>query len=632
MTSILFFIFAIFLGILLVYLLKIDLFIEEKLAWGTVLGSLLLTLLVFISALFFGFTKSVIFISFLLAFLVIGLISLKYRQNISKKIISDIGLFRKRLKSKKLILFLVVFFAALLFFGFLWPKVFYQKDQDIFTIAIDGVWGDWSAHSTYVSHFAYSDSISLEHPLFVGKKFSYTFMADFQSALLMKLGENMILAMVIPGFIFSLALVVLLYYFIFRITKRASVAALSIFLYLFGGGLGFIYFFKEINGMAFPEIMNFLKSSDLAYTHLFQHNIRFSNFIQALLLPQRALTIGMPLAILVLTYLLIALRKKNNYKLLLFAGATTALLPTIHLHSLMAVSITAFFLIILLSEDNVKNIIKRLLSFFGPLFALGFWQVLLLFPLEGGNFKFYLGWMARDENLLVFWIKNLGLFIILLPFAFLVLKRRLKIIYLAFCPLFILTNLFIFQPHDYDNIKITTYWFLLTAVVISVLLVKLWKRDVLAKVLVVMLFPFLILSFCLDLDRFCPKPRYRLFAKEDIRIAEIIREKTSSDSVFLTSNQHNHFVPCLTGRQIVAGYGGWLWTYGIDAGPRYKDVSLMFQGKEKAEELLKKYKVDYVIIGPSEKSHFNANESFYDKNYPLFLQMNNTKIYKIILN
>jgi len=343
MIAISFFILAIFFGVLLVYFLKIDLFIEEKLAWGVVLGSLVLTLLSFILALFGGFTKPIILISFLLAFFLIGLISLKYRQNISKKIMSDIRFFEKRLKSKKLTLFLILFFATLLFFGFLWPKVFYQKNQDIFTIPINGVWGDWAAHSTYVSHFAYSDTISLEHPLFIGKKFSYTFMVDFQSALLMKLGENMIPAMVIPGFIFSLALVVLFYYFILRITKKAGVAVLSIFLYFFGGGLGFIYFFKDINGMNFSEIVNFLKSSDVTYTHLVEHNIHFSNFIHTLLLPQRSLTMGMPLAILVLTCLLIALKKRDNYKLFLFAGAATALLPTIHVHSLIAVSITAFF-------------------------------------------------------------------------------------------------------------------------------------------------------------------------------------------------------------------------------------------------------------------------------------------------
>ena len=77
------------------------------------------------------------------------------------------------------------------------------------------------------------------------------------------------------------------------------------------------------------------------------------------------------------------------------------------------------------------------------------------------------------------------------------------------------------------------------------------------------------------------------------------------------------------------GYRGWLWTYGIDYGSREKDVRTMFYGGKDTKNLLKQYRVDYVVIGPSEKSNYSANETFFAKNYPLFYQQDQTKIYQI---
>ena len=55
----------------------------------------------------------------------------------------------------------------------------------------------------------------------------------------------------------------------------------------------------------------------------------------------------------------------------------------------------------------------------------------------------------------------------------------------------------------------------------------------------------------------------------------------------------------------------------------------MFQGGSNAKELLQKYKVSYVVIGAAEKKDFAANEIFYSQNYPLFIDENGTKIYKV---
>jgi len=217
----------------------------------------------------------------------------------------------------------------------------------------------------------------------------------------------------------------------------------------------------------------------------------------------------------------------------------------------------------------------------------------------------------------------------MIPFAFLKLDKRLKIIYLSFFTLFIAGNIFIFQPYEYDNIKIFTYWFFATSAVVALFLTKLWEKNLFGKIITGLIIPFLIFSSFLDLLHLYFYPGIKFSNKEDIKAAQFVRENTPSNSIFLTSDRHNHFVPVLTGRQILMGYRGWLWTYGINYGQREMEISKMFSGGKEAKKLLEKYKVDYAVIGPSEKYDFKANESFYSENYPLIFLYQNIKIYKI---
>ena len=77
------------------------------------------------------------------------------------------------------------------------------------------------------------------------------------------------------------------------------------------------------------------------------------------------------------------------------------------------------------------------------------------------------------------------------------------------------------------------------------------------------------------------------------------------------------------------GYRGWLWTYGFDYSKRANDISEMFSGGIDAKNLLKQYKVDYVFIGPSERYTWKANEQFFDLNYPIVVETNTAKVYKV---
>lgn len=265
-----------------------------------------------------------------------------------------------------------------------------------------------------------------------------------------------------------------------------------------------------------------------------------------------------------------------------------------------------------------------------PIIFIALPQILWFLPLKNeGFFRFQLGWMSNSENIFWFWFKNLGVYSILFLIAFIFAKRELKIFYLPFLGLFLITNVIIFQPHDYDNMKIMLPWFLLSCVLVANLFQQIINRFSLKGLFIIIpIFILLIASGVLSVYRES-YTKWLMFSNEDLAIVEFVKENTSKNSLFLTSDKHNHLIPCLTGRKILMGYRGWLWTYGINYQKRERDIFEMFSGRNNAKSLLENYGIDYVFIGPSEKNNFNANEPFFEQNYSLIFNSENTKIYKL---
>jgi hypothetical protein len=75
------------------------------------------------------------------------------------------------------------------------------------------VWGDWTAHITYIMNLAFRPLPLTSHPLYVGELFRYHFAADLLSALLIRTGATLIQATIIPSILFSCILVTCAYIF-----------------------------------------------------------------------------------------------------------------------------------------------------------------------------------------------------------------------------------------------------------------------------------------------------------------------------------------------------------------------------------------------------------------------------------
>ena len=112
-------------------------------------------------------------------------------------------------------------------------------------------------------------------------------------------------------------------------------------------------------------------------------------------------------------------------------------------------------------------------------------------------------------------------------------------------------------------------------------------------------------------------------------MASNLQKILKPEETVLTDDDHLNWVSCLAGGQILMGYRGWLWSYGIDYSEREKEIRLMYSGKPGAEALFSKYHVHYVVLSPSARSNFGANDLLYVLKYKMVMSDNDTRVYDV---
>src|SRR5262249_42923989 len=115
----------------------------------------------------------------------------------------------------------------------------------------------------------------------------------------------------------------------------------------------------------------------------------------------------------------------------------------------------------------------------------------------------------------------------------------------------------------------------------------------------------------------------------DNELAARFRSLVPAEARVLTASNHNHFVPTLTGRRIVRGYAGWLWTYGLMTEREARDVRALYAGAPEAPALLERYDISYVVVGPAERASFGVNLDFFSARFPVALRSPSTLIFRV---
>ncbi|QQG41953.1 MAG: hypothetical protein HYV90_01415 [Candidatus Woesebacteria bacterium] len=503
----------------------------------------------------------------------------------------------------------------------------------------ESTYGDLPFHLATVSRMAYTGTLPPENPLFSGIPLVYPFFINFLSAVIVIWGFSLRSSIIFPGMIFSILMIISLYFFYKKLTGRKSVAFLGTLLFFLNGGLGFYYFLKDVALKG--KLENFITNPGAYpdYSHLFGQNIQWCNFLSRILIPERSVLLGIPMGISIL-YILFLKEKEDKKNLdwwFILAAVLTGLLPLSHTHTFIVFSLLIPFLAFFeLRISNWKEWLKRWSIFGAITLVVAVPQLrLIFFHLNTSStfFKYHIGWMSNPGILefTMFWWKNTGVLIPLLISSLFFIKTYKLLTRLVWFSFFVFTiiNLFIFQPFDWDNVKFL-FWFAIIAYgAIAFLLVKLWQSKIFfGKILAAILVASLTLSSLLSIYREM-NVSYQLFSKEEVDLGSWVRENTPFDSLFLTEFTHRSFASNLGGRKILMGYQGSLWVHGIKYGDRERDIKNIYLGASDAMNLLYKYDVDYVVIGPGERNVLKASEDFFIENFCLVKATTNYRIYSV---
>ncbi len=239
-----------------------------------------------------------------------------------------------------------------------------------------------------------------------------------------------------------------------------------------------------------------------------------------------------------------------------------------------------------------------------------------------------------------FWISNTGVFILagLLLVGLALWRRgasgdihRLRLIsfWAPFWFLFLLANVVITQPWNWDNTKLLSYWYLGVSIPVAWLLTSgrsLWPRVV-AGVAVASL----LLSGILSLDaafvgqsaaaQEAPSGASATFASVAAeQVAAVVRARTPRDAIFLTEGQPNDPVTTLAGRRVVLAYDGWLWSYGQPLTTRFDAVATIYSGCGTAascqvDALLRRYRIQYIEFEPGDYNDLVLNRGWFERQH-----------------
>jgi hypothetical protein len=302
-----------------------------------------------------------------------------------------------------------VFFLVLFIFFF--DRAMIVTDEGIFTGGSNNL-GDLPFHLGAIYSFL-ENGFTLENPNFEGAKFTYPFISDLVTAMFMRLGAELRDAMAVQNVMWAFALVVLLVRFVENLTKDKAVARLVPVIFLFSGGLGFIWLAGDAWNHA-GGVWNYLWNLPKDYT--IGDEFRWGNTLTTLFLTQRSLLLGMPLTLIILG---VVYRIGNRFKLgpaphwvaIISAGLLAGSLVLIHPHSLFVLFVvSAFTVLFTLNTESIK---------FWAVFAASVAVVAIpeLFWTMSGSatkaesfFGWQFGWDKGQNNFLWFWFKNTGLF------------------------------------------------------------------------------------------------------------------------------------------------------------------------------------------------------------------------------
>jgi len=522
--------------------------------------------------------------------------------------------------------------------------------------------GDLPFHLSVITSFVFGNNFPPEDPTYAGVRFTYPFISDFVSAMFVRCGADLRESMFIENYILGLAFVGLVHRWALVMLRDKLAAIITPLLVLLNGGLGWTQLFAKA-GTNEGGLLGVLMDPPPSFTVVPETTWRWGNAISALLIPQRGFLMGLPLATIAFTYWWIANDKKRTPEAtetgkktrasekqksvwqqqeatrvafanrgMIAAGVAAGLLPLVHAHSFVVVMGMAGCLVLIQRRWRDWFIFFAVASVIAIPQLL--WSTIHSSVDAGSFFAWEVGWDHGQENPILFWFMNTGFFIPLLLIAVLIrgegylVPKRLLLFYLPFTLCFIIPNLIKMAPWIWDNIKVLYYWWLASAPIVALLLARLWHQRGTRRLLAVVLFVCVTLAGALDVASISlPRMPYQVFDAAGLRFAELVKAQTAPRALIVHAPVHNTPV-FLTGRRSLMGYPGHIWTHGLQFVQREGEIKRIYLGAPDAEQLIRKYGIEYLVVGPQERVVTPVNEVFLTR-FQKVGEVGEYKLYKI---
>jgi len=615
-------------GFGITFLSSVELDFEERLAYGTVLGAMAIAALSFVfSMIVRDITVASVLIATTIA--VVGGVVAAFRE---RRLLAAAWADLQERWSPRLAMaghpwpVAAVFLVCGAWTVHFLHQAWVYKSDGLYAGYVN-IWGDWAAHLSFAGSFAYGRNFPPQFPIDPGNHLGYPFMMDFLAANLVPLGSALPASLVLTSGLLGLAFPAVMYLAALRFAGGRAAAAIAVAAFLLSGGLGFIYLIGDIDKQGLSALIHLPRE----YTLNRDLNYQWLNPVLAYLVPQRTTLFGFSLALIVLLLLWVAVRDRLGWRAFLFAGVVAGLTPTFHVHAYgTIVALAAFW--------AVFNRRREWIAFFVPALVLSLPVLAWMWP-EANNsycgdrgnllgFCLEPGWLSYTDwhrdgaawfvpDFVWFWIKNTSVLIPLIIAAHLLnlwIPTRFATWFSPMWLWFVIPSVIVMQPWDWDNTKFFIFFALFGTILAGAVLAGLFKRGPEAGLLASALLVLLVLSGTLDLVRASDASvsSYQLIDARGLQVADWVRKNTPADAVFVVADDHNSPIPTLAGRRILIGYPGWLFTYGLaDYIQKGIDDKLILQGDPTAPELIRKYAVSYVMIGPQELAPSRGGNAAY---------------------
>ena len=530
--------------------------------------------------------------------------------------------------------------GAVVLLVFVFSKVVLEPDGTIATGYVNNL-GDLPFHFQVTMSFAAGGNFPPEDPTYAGTGFAYPYLADFLGAMFVGLGASLAEAYFIENLVLGLALVAILYRVTLVLTGDRLAAWITPAIVLFSGGLGFVQLLGDVAasergvfGVLFALPQDYSISPDGPY--------RWGNAITTLLVTQRSLLFGLPVALMsfILLWRFVHEPADRALRSAVAAGILTGVLPLIHAHSFVVVLGTAFFIGLFFRQwrdGKTRPWAVYVLVALALALPQIWWSTKDSIADAGTFFGFEFGWDHRDQNPLWFWFINTGLFI---PLAVIgawwpardgrprLVPRALLLFSLAFLVWFIVPNIAKLAPWVWDNIKVLFYAFIGFVPIVALVVARLLRGGrawALAGVAVLLV---LTLAGGLDVWRVVSgQTSYQEFDADGIAIAATIRDQTPPRALVLHAPTYDPPV-FLTGRRSLLGYTGYIWAHGLEYADREADIKRIYAGDPAADALIAQYGIDYIVVSPIEHAYMPVDDAAFER-FPLVGEAGEYRLYAV---